>query len=184
MSARRVFVLAATLLAVAGCGALAAVVKGGDDCVVPDLIGRTREEAVALVMAAGFTQGPESSRPVECEDAEHVEGRINCQAPPAGKIVKKYTAVQINVYHKTRIAGAIVREQLLSLIGMTPADAREALKSFGHDGTVEVSPGSRFWDKCGKERVCAFDQPESGMGVHDPIILYVNPGLKIAAPPK
>ncbi len=81
-----------------------------------------------------------------------------------------------------RISGAIVRSQLLALIGKEPAAARAALESYGHDGEVKVAPGPRFYDDCGKDRVCAFDVPESGMGIHDPITLYVNPGLQIAAP--
>lgn len=164
-------------------GKLPTAAAGGGDTIVPNLVGLTREEAFAAVRAAGFTQDVESTRPVACEGAAQVEGKIDCQDPPAGKLVKKYTLVQVNVYAPTRIAGAIVRAQLATLIGKKPDEARAALRKYGHDGEVKVAPnGKRFYEGCGDARVCAFDVPESGMGVHDPITLFVNPGLTIAAP--
>jgi beta-lactam-binding protein with PASTA domain len=145
------------------------------DVVVPDLIGKTPEEAAVLVADAGFTQAIESTRPVECYDAPEVDGRINCQSPAPGETVRSYTVVQINVYRTQRIAGAVVRAQLLALIGMTPDQARSALASYGHDGIVSVELRSEYDDDCGDGRVCGFNVPESGMGVHDSIKLYVNP---------
>ena len=82
-----------------------------------------------------------------------------------------------------RIDGAIVRAELRSLLGKSPDDARRALRGYGHDGKVTVAPGRQFVEGCERDRVCGFDVPESGMGVHDPITLFVNPGLTIAAPP-
>jgi hypothetical protein len=146
----------------------------GADVVVPDLIGKTREEAAALVDAAGFTQPVESSRPVECEGAPQIDGLVNCQQPHAGEIVKNYTGVQINVYRTQRIEGAVVRAQLAALIGMTPDDARAALAGYGHDGVVSVEVGT-YDEACGMDRVCRLSVPESGMGIHDAIKLYINP---------
>jgi hypothetical protein len=136
-----------------------------------------------VVRSAGFTQEVESSIVTECEDAPKVEGLVNCQNPPAGKLVKKYTLVQINVYTPTRLSSIIVRDQLASLIGKEPEQAKSTLRSYGHDGEVQVAPGPRFYDKCGENKVCAFNVSEAGIGIHDPITLFVNPGLKIAAPP-
>jgi beta-lactam-binding protein with PASTA domain len=147
----------------------------GGDVVVPDLSGKTPEEAAALVEAAGFTGAVESSRPVECYDAPEVEGRINCQQPHAGETVKNYVTVQINVYRKQRIAGAVVRDQLLALIGKTPDEARAALAGYGHDGHVWVDMQDEYDADCGADRVCRFSAPESGMGIHDAITLFINP---------
>jgi beta-lactam-binding protein with PASTA domain len=149
--------------------------SGARDVVVPDLIGTTPEEAAALVAEAGFTSSIESSRPVECYDAPEVEGRINCQIPAPGETVRSYTTVQINVYRAQRIAGAVVRAQLLALVGMSPDDARAALASYGHDGFVSVELHPEYDAGCDEDRVCGFDVPESGMGVHDAITLYINP---------
>jgi len=92
--------------------------------------------------------------------------------------VKPYTIVQVNVYQPTRIAGAIVRSQLAALIGKTPAQARAALATYGHDGHVTVEPTARDVPDCAAGRVCGFDVPESGMGIHDAITLYVNPPVE------
>lgn len=141
--------------------------------IVPDLVGKTRAEAEALVALAGFTAAVESTRPVECEGAPEVEGRINCQAPAAGATVRPYETVQINVYRPTRIAGAIVRSQLLALIGRSEVEARARLAGYGHDGAVAVGPADDG-ATCAPGTVCGFSVPESGMGVHDPITLYVR----------
>jgi hypothetical protein len=58
---------------------------------------------------------------------------------------------------------------------MTPDDARAALAGYGHDGYVSVDVASHYDAACGTDKVCGFDRPESGMGVHDAITLYINP---------
>lgn len=155
---------------------------GSDDRVVPNLIGKTREEAIALVAAAGFDSPPESNRVVECEDAAKDEGKINCQDPYPGQVVKKYTMIAIHVYGRMRINGAIVRDQLEQLIGVTPDEAKAKLRSFGHDGEVKVEASSKFYEKCADGKVCDISRPFSGMGVHDDITLYTQKGLKIVGP--
>jgi hypothetical protein len=76
---------------------------------------------------------------------------------------------------RSGIAGAVVRDQLLALIGKSPDDAKAALASYGHDGHVWVDMQAEYDADCGAERVCGFDVPESGMGIHDAITLYINP---------
>jgi hypothetical protein len=152
------------------------------DVVVPDLTGKTEEEAIAAVRAAGFRTEAEA-RPLSCEDAPEVEGQVNCQSPAPGETVKAYAMVQYNVYEKQRISGAVVRDQLAALLGKTPADARKLLESYGHDGRVKVEPDSKFHDGCADGRVCDFSVSESGMGIHDEITLYTNPKLTIGGPP-
>jgi hypothetical protein len=147
----------------------------GGDVVVPDLVGKTPEEAAALVEAAGFTGPVESSRPVECYDAPEIDGLVNCQQPHAGETVKNYVTVQINVYRAQRSTSAVVRDQLLALIGKSPDEAKAALAGYGHDGHVWVDMQADYDADCGAERVCGFDVPESGMGIHDAITLYINP---------
>jgi hypothetical protein len=158
-----------------------ATVSGGDDVVTPDLMGKTREEAQALVRAAGFLHEVESTRPLACEDAEQIEGKINCQAPAPGAVVKKYVLVQINVHTPTRIGGAIVRAQLFALLGKTPDEAKALLQSYGHDGKVTVRRGDPMvhdYSKCEEGVVCWFNASESGISVHDDITLYTKPRQK------
>ena len=188
---RRALIVMSLALSVAATGCSELIRKAGanplpsasGNLIVPNLIGRTREEAMALVKAAGFTADVESSRPVECEDAPQVDGQVSCQDPPAGKIVSRYTTVQINVYQTRSISGAIVRAQLKALLGLPPDKAKAKLVSYGHDGEVTVARASKFVEGCGEDRVCGFDVSEAGIGVHDSITLYVNPGLKLARPP-
>ncbi len=160
---------------------------GGGQLTVPDLVGKTPEEARAVVKAAGFSAEIESSRPVECVDAPREPGRINCQDPEAGKLVARYTMIQINVYEAQRHDGRIIRDQLQSLRGMTPDQAKQQLKKWGHRGKVTVAVvsdtgGGHSFDKdCGENKVC--DTSSAGMGLEDDLILYLNPKLTIAPPP-
>ncbi|MEO7730492.1 MAG: hypothetical protein ABIY55_05930 [Kofleriaceae bacterium] len=84
--------------------------------------------------------------------------------------------------------GSIVRSQLETLRGMTPDQAREQLKKFGHDGEVKLGVvtnsggGQTFIQACGVNKVCE-TSGESGISVHDDITLYLNPTLTIAPPP-
>ena len=162
---------------------------GGDgQLTVPDLIGRTPDEARAIVKAAGFASEPESTRPVECEGAPKQPGRINCQDPEPGKLVARYAMIQVNVYQVHRIAGAIVRSQLETLKGLSPDQAKQALQKMGHDGKVSIGEvtssggGHAFLKDCGQNKVCA-TSGESGIGIHDDLTLYINPTLTIAPPP-
>jgi hypothetical protein len=155
---------------------------------VPNLIGKTPEQARALVKAAGFAAEPEATHPLECEGAPREPGLINCQDPEAGQVIERYRMITIHVYREQVITGAIVRRQLEALHGLTPDQARQQLKKLGHDGKVDIgdvttSGGSHAYLKeCGQNKVC-YTSGESGIGIHDDLVLYINPTLKIAPPP-
>ncbi|MBZ0233627.1 MAG: PASTA domain-containing protein [Deltaproteobacteria bacterium] len=166
-----------------GTGTETGTFSGNNDVTMPDLIGKSEEEAIAAVRAAGFRQDAESNQMLECVDPPEVDGKVNCQSPSAGETVKAYTLVRIHVYRPQKIAGAVVRHQLLALLGKSPDEAKRALASYGHDGEIKVEPDREFHDGCGDDRVCRLSVPESGMGIHDPITLYTNPRLTISAPP-
>ena len=161
---------------------------GTPRAMVPNLIGKTPDEARALVKAAGFTGEPEATRPLECEGAPREPGLINCQDPEAGQVVERYRMIAISVYREQVIQGAIVRRQLETLHGLTPDQAKQQLKKLGHDGPVSIGEvtdsggGHTYLKACGQNKVC-YTSGESGIGVHDDITLYINPTLKIAAPP-
>jgi hypothetical protein len=161
---------------------------GTPKAMVPNLIGKTPDEARALVKAAGFTGEPESTHPLECEGAPREPGLINCQDPEAGQVVERYRMIAISVYREQVIQGAIVRRQLETLHGLTPDQAKQQLKKLGHDGQVSIGEvtdsggGHSYLKACGQNKVC-YTSGESGIGVHDDITLYINPALKIAAPP-
>jgi hypothetical protein len=78
--------------------------------------------------------------------------------------------------------GMLVRDQLLPLVGLTVAQARQQLAKLGYDGELVVSEQYHYDDKCGQDRVCGVE-PEAGIGVHDELRLSINKKLAIAAPP-
>jgi hypothetical protein len=155
---------------------------------VPNLIGKTPEQARALVKTAGFAGEPEATRPLECEGAPREPGLINCQDPEPGQVVERYRMITISVYREQVIAGAIVRRQLAALHGLTPDQARQQLKKLGHDGKVTIDEvtdsggGHTYVKQCGQNKVC-YTSGESGIGLHDDLTLFINPTLKIAPPP-
>jgi hypothetical protein len=159
---------------------------GAPRVTVPNLIGKTPEQARALVQAAGFNSEPESNHILECVDAARDEGRINCQDPDAGAVVERYSMIKIHVYRV--ITGAIVRRQLEALRGLTPDEAKQQLKKLGHGAKVSVGVvtdsggGQTYIKACGENKVC-YTSGESGIGLHDDLTLYINPTLKIAPPP-
>lgn len=186
------------VIALAGCSLIKTSSGGGAELssagagdgklTMPDLIGKTPDEARALVKAAGFAGEPESSRPVECENAAKDPGKINCQDPEAGKLVARSAMIQVNVYEVHGMKGIIVRGQLATLKGLTLDQAKQQLKKLGHDGEVTVAVvtnsggGQTFVKGCGDNRVCEWSG-ESGISIHDGITLYTNPKLSIASPP-
>lgn len=178
----------ATIDTAASTAAPAASGGGTPKATVPNLIGRTPEEARVLVKAAGFSGEPESTWPLECEGAPRDPGRINCQDPEAGQVVERYRMVAISVFREQVITGAIVRRQLETLHGLTPDQAKRQLEKLGHDGNVSIGEvtdsggGHTYIKECGQNKVCS-TSGESGIGVHDDITLYINPTLKITAPP-
>ena len=102
---------------------------------VPNLIGKTPEQARALVKAAGFASEPEASRPLECEGAPREPGLINCQDPEPGQVIERHRMIAINVYREQVITGAIVRRQLETLHGLTPDQAMQQANPAGGTAT-------------------------------------------------
>jgi hypothetical protein len=111
---------------------------------MPNVLGKTEDEAVALFEAAGLSHvrgGPSND---DCDGAEgaRVEGKIYCQKPKPGASVDRYTSVEFDVYEAPKPEpGWLSSEQLASLRGLTVAQAQQELKRMGHDGVVEVCAG-------------------------------------------
>ena len=80
----------------------------------------------------------------------------------------------------------LVRDQLASLRGLSIDAARARAKALGHVGAVEVRPRTGFLAGCADGVVCAATGEggvESGIGVADLLVLWINPSLGIAPPP-
>lgn len=155
-------------------GAAPSGAGGSDRLVMPNLIGKTPEEANAMLRAAGFaTQVEANRRALACVDAAEDPGRINCQDPAPGTSAYRSALVAVTVYQPTTFQGALVRAQLVKVRGMTVDEARAYLRSLGHDGPVEIFESPVPSPTCG-DRVCNVS-PESGTGLHDRIELQINP---------
>jgi hypothetical protein len=152
--------------------------------IVPDLIGKTLDEARATVQAAGFTSELESRELASCPDAAPgaaVEGRILCQDADPGQPRNRHAPIQVVVYKPQRFPGQILQRQVAELVGLTVDQARQKLRGFGHDGAVKVVRLDQHRSGCAPERVCNVG-PTFSFGVHDEVQLWLDPKLDIAAP--
>jgi beta-lactam-binding protein with PASTA domain len=154
---------------------------GSGDIVMPNLLGKSLDEAIAIVRDAGFQHALET-KPIACNGTEDIEGKINCQDPEPGKTVKRYQLINVNVYAAQQFPGQVRKHQMEALAGLTPDEAKKKLKSYGHDGEVEVRPHREHWNGCQMGRVCQANPP-GGTGIHDLVVLIVNPELNVGGPP-
>lgn len=168
------------VLVLAGCSVTSSLTggasspSGNDRLVMPDLMGKTAEEANAILRSAGFSTEVEvNRRALECVDAAQVPGRINCQDPEPGRPVYRSAIIGVTVFEERKIAGALVRAQLVKVRGMTIADARTYLKSIGHGGDVVLFEQHVWSDACGVGKVCDV-APESGVPIDGQITLVIN----------
>ena len=75
----------------------------------------------------------------------------------------------------------ILPRQLATLRGLTIDEARERLKQLGHDGPIRVHVYGQFAAGCARDKVCDVG-PGGARGLHDEVVLFVQPRLDIAAP--
>ena len=154
---------------------------------VPNVIGKTADEARAMVRMAGFTSEVEIDAGLGCDagpdDPPPSSGRVDCQYPDPGKLASAYAMVKISVHEpKRRHEGALTSPDLHKLIGMTVAEARQRLKELGHTGKINVRAATRFDTGCGADRVCDYG-PHAELFAADDISLFLNkPKLGISAP--
>lgn len=99
---------------------------------VPDLVGRTVDEALFAEMDSLFLQ----LNPFEVETDEVAEGQIVSQIPEPGTEVPGKSVVSVGV------AVSPLTSPVPNVVGMTEAVARQTLSSEGflHDVTYEVDP--------------------------------------------
>jgi hypothetical protein len=176
-------------IAPATAGTPVTTTAGGEHHIVPvpDVIGKTADEARAIVRMAGFTSEVEIDAGLGCDagpdDPPPSNGRVDCQYPDPGKLVSTYAMVKIRVHEpKRRHEGALTSPELHELIGMTIPEARQRLKELGHTGKINVATTSRFMPGCADSRVCAYG-PHPELFSSDAISLFLNqPKLHIAAP--
>jgi len=134
-----------------------------------DVMGKSSDEAIAALKAAGFSGEIEVNRhPVSCVDAKEVPGQINCQDPLPGNLHYRRSSVNVTVYETPRHEGRIIRDQMQKVIGMNIEAAKKYMKSIGHDGELEIVEDNYHFHKgCAKDTICDTDSPSgTGVGMH------------------
>ena len=153
---------------------------------VPNVIGKTADEARAAVKAAGFTSDVELDAGLSCErgpdDPPPSDGHVDCQSPDPGRLASSYAMVKISLHEPARGGTGLTSTALHELIGMTVPEARQRLKELGHTGKINLRTTSRFLPECRAERVCDYG-PHAELFARDDISLFLNkPKLDISAP--
>jgi serine/threonine-protein kinase len=131
---------------------------GGGKVAMPNLIGKTEDEARTIVQAAGIASDIEvNSHALECQDAAKDEGKINCQDPEAGQAVDRHAIMNVSVYHKQTHEGRYIREDTEPLIGMTLDQAKKRLAQLGFKGQIDVREDTDVTTttKCKYDTVCS-----------------------------
>lgn len=152
---------------------------------MPDLTGKSFEEASALVRDAGFQHGLEK-QPLSCDGPEQTVGHVDCQTPEPGKSVKAYTLVRVNLKEGERLSGMFLRRHFDKLKGMSLDKAKAQAKADGHTGEIRIQERDTFLQGCAENTVCAATDErggQSGMDSKDALILQTNKTLSIAPPP-
>jgi len=117
-----IWILVAALLVAAGLGlAYAMGLLGPQGAAVPDLVGKTPQEAETLVIAAGFTLG----EPQEEFNKEIEKGVIYDQSPVAGATAEKGSVITITVSKGPR------QVEVPDLKGITEDEALAAIEAAG-----------------------------------------------------
>jgi hypothetical protein len=128
--------------------------------VVPDVMGKTADEARAIVKAAGFHRDVELNESLGCPDAPRTAGRIFCQNPAAGTRVSRNDWIQVAVPAPAmRLRpGYINYEQLRPLVGLPLPEVKRRLKQLGHTGHLQIEREGNVSATCHDDRVCSLTQ--------------------------
>ncbi len=161
-------------------GGGAAIPADDKQIIMPNLVGKTLDEAKKICTAAGFVYEPETARPLDCPDAPKLDGRVRCQDPEAGQKVGNHTLIDLNVYH-TPVRNHITADEERSLIGKTVEQAKQQLAEWNFTGKIDIRPadGSRV---CTPGQICEI-YPDGGLSLKEDIQLFVAQQVKITAPP-
>ena len=150
-----------------------AVSKGPEPFELPDLIGKTVDEARTIVSDLGlvFVQ-LETTTPVTADSG--LDGLVATQSPPEGSTVNIGEEVAVSV-------GELIQVEVPDLIGLSEDDAADALEELGLTlevvGNTEVDPEG---DLIG---MIATQEPSAGETVPDGSTVEATIGVAPAEPP-
>jgi hypothetical protein len=159
-------------------GALAAVAPE-PRLAVPSLIGKTPDEARAIVRAAGFTQDVELRESIKCDDEPSDPGRINCQEPEAGALTNRYAMIHVKTFQRHTFDGDAYLRKVSEVQGMAPDDAKRWLHQLGHTGEITVVVQYQYDAACGQNKVCTYSPARHA---EQDITLWINRRTAISVP--
>jgi PASTA domain len=155
---------------VVACALVARMALAGPGLKVPNLVGKTLDEATVILKAAGFSYEP-VERGENCDDdAPDVDDQqIRCQGPSAGTIVDKNKLVEVIVRHGGHRKGVLLIGQLRPLMFHSLAYVKDALAKLGFAGTIDVKAD---WTggSCEPDHVCSIE-PMDNVDIHGHIKL-------------
>ncbi len=130
---KKIIIIAAAAVVVIA-AILGVLLHGGKDIEVPDLTGKTVEEAEEILDEAGLKLAEGN----EVYSDEYEEGLIVSQSPKAGMEVKKGKTIKVNISKGT---GTV---EVPSVIGYTTSEAKETLEAQGFRlGSVKEEESSQ-----------------------------------------
>ena len=145
---------------------------GGKDVEVPDLTGKTYEEAEAELEELGLKI--EEGNEVYSDEFE--EGEIASQSPKAGMEVKKGKTIKVNISKGT---GTV---EVPSVIGYTTTEAKETLEAQGfHLGKVKEEESSQTEGTIISQDPSGGSQAEDGTTVN--VVIAKKPEVKTVSVP-
>src|SRR5262249_14194437 len=106
-------------------------------------------------------------------DPPPTEGKVNCQTPDPGKLVRGYAMIQISVATRDQDAGRLLQVDLKTVIGLTIDEARRQLKELGHTGNVTVHIIDGLKGCTADGRVCDYG-PTATMTKRDEVQLILS----------
>ncbi len=140
----------------------------------PDVMGKTADEARAIAKAAGITSEVALDAHLLCDEDPRKEGLIGCQDPSPGTRMSQSARLRIAVYKPWAHPGMLVRDQLVTLHGLTVEQAKERLLQLGHTGELIVHTRSDVDPRYGHHQICQIDS-EAGISISEPLQIYINP---------
>ncbi|HEY1551516.1 MAG TPA: PASTA domain-containing protein [Kofleriaceae bacterium] len=142
---------------------------------VPNLVGKTLDEANALMKAAGFVAEAEDHQ-IFCDNAPDVDdGYIRCQDPAPGTLFDKYHLVNVNVVRNGHKKGLIVASQIRPLIDKPIEQVKAALAKLGFVGSYEMKAvdNEHGYGRCEHGTVCGLE-PHDNVDVHGTLTMFIN----------
>lgn len=156
--------------------AVVAAAGADDKLKVPNLVGKSFDEARKILSATGFAGEPEDHL-ASCErSAPDVDGGIvQCQDPSPGELAGKYSIIVIHLMRAGHKKGDITAEHIRPLLGNPVGQVKDALGKLGFVGTYVTKPADddHAIALCEPGNVCWID-PRDEIDPHGTVVLYVQ----------